>query len=159
MIGTKGYHAAELRRGCSSISASNLSSRLSLAEADKMEAPSHGIERKNADPEVVKEVAPEAAPIQRTKNWSILGFLGTAITAFFQWAGDSLSEVWEFFTANKDSIPGAKDPSTITWLWSKVTSMPAYAWLVMAAVAFLFFAFNSSSGLKTIIDKVKSGER
>jgi hypothetical protein len=131
---------------------------LSLAEADKWKRPVT-IERKNADPEIVKEVAPEAAPIQRTKNWSILGFLGTAITAFFQWAGDSLSEVWEFFTANKDSIPGAKDPSTITWLWSKVTSMPAYAWLVMAAVAFLFFAFNSSSGLKTIIDKVKSGER
>jgi hypothetical protein len=115
--------------------------------------------RKEAAPEVVKEVAPEATPIQRNKTWGIFGFLATTLSAFLQWAGDSISSAWDFFTANKDNIPGAKDPSTVTWLWSKVTSMPAYVWLVMAAAAFLFFALNSSSGLKTIIDKVKSGER
>lgn len=116
--------------------------------------------RREAAPEVVNEVAPEAAPIQRNKSWGIFGAIGTALTAFFQWAGDSISSMWDFFFENKDAIPdGFKEPSTLSWLWSHVTSLPGYVWLGLACFAFIFFAFNSNSGLKTIIDKVKSGER
>lgn len=116
--------------------------------------------RKEAAPEVVKEVAPEAAPIQRNVSFGIWGTIVTAVTGFLQWAGDSISSAWDFYTQNKDNIPSvAKEPSTLSWLWSKIASLPAYVWLALACVTFLFFTFNSSSGLKTIIDKIKSGER
>lgn len=115
--------------------------------------------RKEAAPEVVSEVAPEAAPIQRNVSVGIWGTIVTAVTAFFQWAGDSVTSAWDFFTQNKDTLPNLKEPSTVSWLWEKVTSLPGYAWLAIACVTFIFFTFNSSSGLKTIIDKVKSGEQ
>jgi hypothetical protein len=117
-------------------------------------------ERKDAKPEVVNEAAPEAKPIRRNFTFGWLGAIGSLITAFFQWAGDSLSEVWNFWTSNKDSLPDSvKDPSTIQWLWGKISGLPATVWLMVAALVFIFFALNAGSGLKQIIDKVKTGER
>jgi hypothetical protein len=118
------------------------------------------VARQEASPEVMNEVAPEAAPIQRNKTVGIWGMIVTAVTGFFNWAGDSLSSAWDFFTGHQDDIPDvAKDPSTLSWLWSKVTSLPGYVWLGLVFAAFMFFVFNSASGLKTITDKVKTGER
>jgi hypothetical protein len=116
--------------------------------------------RKEAKPEVVKEVAPEAAPIQRNKTVGIWGAIVTAVTGAIQYAGDAIAGAWDFFIGHKDDIPDeVKDPSTLSWIWNHVTALPPLVWFGLAFAAFAFFAFNSSSGLKTIIDKVKTGER
>jgi hypothetical protein len=74
--------------------------------------------------------------------------------SIFNGLKDDISGAWDFFTAHQDDIPEDVKSGATSWM----SSVPGWMWLLGAAVIFLVFALNSGSGLKKIIDKVKTGE-
>jgi hypothetical protein len=110
--------------------------------------------RKKADPEIVKEVAPEAAPVHRNLITGLIATAGSTVMAIFNGLKDDIGSAWTFWTSHADDIPEPIKDQTTTFLGH----VPGWVWLLGAAAIFLTFALNSNSGLKKIIDKVKTGE-
>jgi hypothetical protein len=127
---------------------------LTSAESEGFERPVSQA-RKEAAPEVLDEVAPDAKPVKRNFIMGLLASAGASITAIFNGLKDSVSDAWSFFFDHKDDIPDEVTDQATSWLGS----VPGWVWLAGAATIFLLFALNSGSALKKIIDKVKTGER
>jgi hypothetical protein len=127
---------------------------LDRAEADGFVRPVT-MARKNADPTVVHEIAPETIPVKRNFITGLIASGGSAVLAIFNGLKDDIAGAWQFFTDHQDDIPEPiKDNAT-----SLLGSVPGWVWLIGATLIFALFAFNSNSGLKQIIDKIKTGER
>jgi hypothetical protein len=115
--------------------------------------------RKDATPEVLDEVAPEAKPVKRNFITGLIASGGTMILSIFNGLKDDISGAWDFFFSHKDDIPEGLQDDLQEHAKSFLGQVPVWVWMLGAAAIFLLFAFNSGSGLKHIIDRVKTGER
>jgi hypothetical protein len=131
----------------------DLKDALDRAEADGFVRPVTEA-RRNADPVIVKQVAPEAAPVHRNLITGLIATFGSTLLAIFNGLKDQVGEAWSFWTSHEGDIPEPIKGNVTSFLGG----VPGWVWLIGAALIFATFAFNSNSGLKKIIDKVKTGE-
>jgi len=108
-------------------------------------------ERREADPKTVAKLAPEIVP---TKH-NFLVSLWASILAFAAAAWDTLAGLaqqgWQFFSANKDSIPGDAT--------SFVSKVPVGVWIFLIAAILAYVALNARKSMAKIQDDVSSGVR
>lgn len=114
-------------------------------------------ERANADSKIIKELAPEVAPVKR----NFLTALGGSIVAFFSAAWDTVSgwvsEAWNFFTDHKDVVDD--NPGIASTVWGYVSAIPTSFWLIAGGCGLAFIAYNSWRAIKTSTQAVQNGER
>lgn len=114
--------------------------------------------RKDGDTQVVNEVAPEAKPVRRNFITGLIASGGATVLSILNGLKDDVSSAWDFFFSHKDDIPEGLQDDLQEHAKSFLGQVPGWVWLLGAAAIFLLFTFNSGSGLKKIIDKVKTGE-
>lgn len=138
-----------------------LDGEIRLAVAEKFIRPVSK-ERAELDPEVVKEIAPEAA----TQKKGIIATAIAAITTFFgglfKAFGDMVGNAWNWVTGAKDALPDAvTDPNSgwVSWALHKVGNIPAELWLILGAGVLTFVAVGLIHSLRKTTDAVKTGLR
>lgn len=113
--------------------------------------------RANADPKIIRELAPEVAPVKR----NFFSALGASILAFLSSLWETISgyvsEAWNFFTDHKDVVDD--NPGILSTAWGYVSSIPSGFWLFAGGCGLAFIAYNSWRAIKTSTQAVKNGER
>lgn len=115
-------------------------------------------ERANADTKKVEEIAPAAKPVNQsyfaTKWAAITGAFATMVTTFKGY----VSEAWDFFFANKDSLPDTDSGiwhTVITWV--QAIPLPVYIALFTGGAVVLALRLFKAS--KQIEHDVQTGVR
>jgi predicted chitinase len=113
--------------------------------------------RANADSSIIKELAPEVAPVKRNffsaLGASIVAFLGT----LWQTVSGYISDAWDFFTDHKDIVDD--NPGIMSTVWGYVSAVPIGVWLFVAGCGLAFITYNSWRAIKTSTQAVQNGER
>lgn len=136
-----------------------LSHELGYAEAEHFVRPVSQA-RKELAPEVVKEVAPEVIPQKRNMIATAWTAVLTFLAGVYQTVSGYVSAAWDWFTGAKDQLPDAvTEPSTLGWLWGKITNLPPSLWLILIAGALAFVGYNSYKAIKKTTDDIKTGVR
>ncbi len=113
--------------------------------------------RANAEPAIVKELAPETVPGKRNLWTAISGGTVALLTSIWQAFSGYVSDAWDFFTDHQDVIddhPGVKSA-----VWGYVTSVPPLVWLLLVVGGFAFMGYNSWRAIETSKLAIKNGER
>lgn len=113
--------------------------------------------RANAEPQIVKELAPEVAPVKRNFITAIWASIVAAAGAIWETVSGYVSEAWDFFTDHKDVVDD--HPGILSTAWGYVTAMPTGFWWLLVAGGLAFIAYNSWRSIKTSLQAVRSGER
>lgn len=100
--------------------------------------------RDQADPDVVKSVAPEIAPAQHSK-WA-------AITTFFSALGGSIYSC-------VDWLMGYKDQAEQWGLFGYINKVPTFVWLLLIAAVTGVVVFKAVQTVNGITKPVQNGER
>lgn len=136
--------------------ADDIRAELAAAEAEGWYRPVSE-ERAQADPKLVKELAPETVPAKRNFLVAMWGSIVTFFATIWDTISGYVSSAYDFFTDHEDTIndhPG---------IWSTVTdhlsSVPTPVWLLIAGLGMAFVAYNAWSGIETSKRAVKTGER
>jgi predicted chitinase len=114
-------------------------------------------ERANADPAIIKELAPETVPVKRNFFATISAFIATTAAAIWNTISGYVSAAYNFFTDHQDVIDD--HPGIVSKVWEHVTSLPTGVWLALAAAGIGYVALNSWLAIKTSTKAVTTGER
>jgi predicted chitinase/peptidoglycan hydrolase-like protein with peptidoglycan-binding domain len=113
--------------------------------------------RANADSNIIKELAPEIAPVKRNffsaLGASIVAFLGT----LWQTVSGYVSDAWNFFTDHKDVIDD--HPGILSTVLGYVAAVPIGFWLFTVGCGLAFITYNSWRAIRTSTQAVQNGER
>lgn len=114
-------------------------------------------ERAEATDAKVTEVAPEAAPAKRGFLLTLLGAIGSGLTAIGTSVSGWVGDAWEWFTDHGDKVPDAvKDPNKI-WAW--ISAVPVGVWFTLISGILLFVAIGNWRVFAKIREDVKTGMR
>lgn len=114
-------------------------------------------ERASGNIVAVAKIAPEVVPAHRNFLASLWGTVAAIFVGMWNLAGNYLASAWNFFTANKDSLPSTvTDPNT---LWGFVQKVPPSVWIFIVALGLGFLALNARKSVKKITEAVQNGER
>jgi len=108
--------------------------------------------RANADPEIVKELAPEVAPAKQNFFLALWGSIGATVTAIWTGVKDYVSSAWDWFTDNSDS-------GVITTIAEFVGKVPTVVWIILTAVVLGYIALNARASILKSTQSVQNGER
>lgn len=111
--------------------------------------------RADADPAIVKEVAPETV----TQKRGVIATAWTAFLAFFAGLWDTFSgyvvKAWTWFSGNRDTIPDSAVETGTSFL----SNIPPGVWLFIVASLLGFVAVGLIHALKRTVADVQTGRR
>jgi len=113
--------------------------------------------RKTGDAATVAEVAPEVVPVKQNFLLSAWTAVMTFLYGVYTTVSDYVSQAWDFFTDNKDSLPS--DSGFLHTAWGWVSSLPPIVWILVLAGLFGFIAINSRAAGNKITESVSTGAR
>jgi len=113
--------------------------------------------RANADPKIVKELAPEVVPQKRGFFAALWASIVAGASAIWNWTSDYVSSAWDFFTGHKDVLDD--HPGIMSTAWHYVTAVPVGFWLAGLAIALAYIAFTALQAMKISTKSVQTGER
>lgn len=114
-------------------------------------------ERARGDSAVVEQAAPEVVGPRRNFLVTAWAAFWSIVVGVFNSVRDYVSQAWDFFTDNKDSIP--TDSGFMSTVLSYLGKVPTLVWFILAAVGLTVIALNSRNSVKQITESVQSGAR
>jgi predicted chitinase len=114
-------------------------------------------ERANADPKIVRELAPEVAPAKRNFFAALWASIAAFFSAIWETVSGYVGQAWDFFTDHRDVVDD--HPGIMSTVVGHITAVPASVWLAVAGAGLAFIAYNAWSAIRTSTMAVQSGER
>ncbi len=113
--------------------------------------------RANADPKIVKELAPEVVPVKRNFLTALWASIVAVAGGVWETVSGYVSEAWDFFTDHKEVVDD--HPGILSTAWGYVTSIPLGFWWFAGGCGLAFITYNSWRAIKTSTLSVQNGER